>query len=57
MLPTSMQIRMEKREQIAGMIREYQRTGTYIDVNGKVWKGSSFGIILAWEEYEKEFNK
>jgi len=57
MLPVKMQIRMEKREQIAGMIREYQRTGTYIDVNGKVWKGSSFGIILAWEEYEKEFNK
>jgi hypothetical protein len=55
MTPDSFQVQMRTSRAIAKMVFSYQETGEYTDLNGRKWKDTSEGIVLAWEQFDKEF--
>jgi hypothetical protein len=55
MTPDQMQVKARMSRKIGQMVFDYQETGEYMDPDGKKWKDTSEGIVLAWEQFDKEF--
>jgi hypothetical protein len=47
---------LRAKRKLGQMVINYQNTGTYLDFQGKRWD-NAMGIVLAWEEYDREFGK
>ena len=48
---------LRSKRMLARMVVDYQNTGTYLAFNGKRWTNTSHGIVLAWEEYDRDFGE